>query len=272
MRLDLHIHSNASDGTCSPAEVVQLASAGGLDVIALADHDTVAGVKEARDAARDCFLEVIPAMELSSSCGDEDVHILGYFLDVTSPAVAAHQRRGWRRRVARMAEMRRRLARQGRPITEAQLDAERRSADVAPARPHLARALVKAGRADSVPAAFAKLIGRDCPAYVSAEVATPEEVIRCVLDAGGIPVWAHPPQSLLDELLPRLVDAGLRGLEVYRPPGRSANPVVLEEAARREGLLVTGGSDWHGPAGRRRLGDFFVTGDEVARFLDIGGL
>ena len=272
MKLDLHVHSTASDGVCSPENVVERAVAGGLDAIALADHDTVAGVEQARRAARGRPIDVIAGAELSSTFRGEDVHVLGYFLDVESPALAAQHRRGLERRAARMKEMRERLAAQGVTVTRRQVDAQRGSTDVAPARPHLARALVEAGHAASVRDAFARLIGDRCPAYVPTEVATPEEVIGVILAAGGIPVWAHPPASLLEELLPRLLDVGLRGLEVYRPPGRSASPATLRKIARREGLLATGGSDWHGPAGGFELGDFFVTADEVASFLEAGGM
>lgn len=272
MKLDLHVHSTASDGVCSPEEVVERAVAGGLDAIALADHDTVAGVGPAKQAARGRPIDVIAGVELSSTFRGEDVHVLGYFLDIESPALAAHHRRGLERRAARMTEMREKLTEQGVAVTSRQVDAQRGSADVAPARPHLARALVEAGHAASVRDAFARLIGDGCPAYVPTKVATPEEVIEVALAAGGIPVWAHPPASLLGELLPRMIDAGLMGLEVHRPPGRSASPARLLEVARREELLVTGGSDWHGPAGGSELGDFFVTASEVAGFLKAGGM
>ena len=103
-------------------------------------------------------------------------------------------------------------------------------------------------------------------------LATPEEAIRLILDADGIPVWAHPPAELFQRLLPRLVRAGLQGLETYRATRRSIGVARLERAARDNALVVTGGSDWHGPEGGAELGDFFVTGDEVAAFLGAGGM
>lgn len=271
MRLDLHIHSTASDGSCTPSEVVDRAESVGLDVIALADHDTVAGVDEAVRAARGRRLDVIPAAELSSTYRDEDVHVLGYFLDVNAQALKDHARRGRDRRSARMNRMMERLGRQGVHVTQEDLQARIASKNVAPARPHLAKALVETGHAASVADAFARLIGNDCPAYVPTEVATPEEVVGVALAAGGIAAWAHPPARLLEDLLPRMVDAGLGGLEVFRPPGRSASVEVLIAAARRHGLLMTGGSDWHGPERGSELGAFSVAGHEVAAFLDAGG-
>jgi len=272
VKLDLHIHSTASDGSCTPTEVVERAEAVGLDVIALADHDTVAGVDEAVRAAKGRRLDVIPAVELSSTFQGEDVHMLGYFLDVNAQALKRHAKRGRERRWRRMDRMIERLGRMGVHVTWEDVLARIASKDVAPARPHLAQALVEAGHATSVPDAFKRLIGNDCPAYAPTEVATPEEVVSTALEAGGIAVWAHPPAELLGELLPRLVDAGLRGLEVFRPPGRSASVEVLDEAARRHGLLRTGGSDWHGPERGSQLGDFVVAGRDVAAFLDAGGM
>ena len=272
MKLDLHVHSTASDGTVSPEEVVDRAIAGGLDVLALADHDTVAGVERAMAAARGRMLHIIPAVEMSSTFGDTDIHILGYFVDVRSEAFARHARRNRERRDARMADMVARLARQGLKISRKQLEEQRGSEEVAYSRPHLARALVEAGYATSVREAFARFIGNHRPAYVPTRIATPEEATRVILAAGGIPVWAHPPAEHFRRLLPRLVNAGLRGLEAYRATRVYVEVGELEEAARRIGLVLTGGSDWHGPEGGSELGDFHVTGNEVADLLAAGGM
>lgn len=272
MKLDLHVHSTASDGTVSPEEVVERAIAGGLDVLALSDHDTVAGVERALAAARGRRLHIIPAIEMSSTFDGTDIHILGYFVDVGSDAFVEHAQRNYKRRDDRMGEMVERLALQGVTITRRQLNEQRSSAEVAYSRPHLARALAGAGYVASVGQAFARLIGNGCPAYVPTRIATPEEVTRVILDAGGIPVWAHPPAEHFRRLLPRLVDAGLGGLEAYRATRVSVGVGKLEDVARREGLVLTGGSDWHGPENGAELGDFYVTGEEVADFLAAGGM
>ncbi|MCY4399891.1 MAG: PHP domain-containing protein [Gemmatimonadetes bacterium] len=272
MKLDLHVHSTASDGTVPPEEVVDRAIAGGLDVLALADHDTIAGVRRAIRHARGRRLHIIPAIEMSSTFEGMDIHILGYFVDIESAAFHWHTRHNLERRDARMSEMVERLARQGITITREQLDEQRGSAEVAFSRPHLARALVKAGYARGVPDAFARLIGNNSPAHVLTQVATPEEVTETVRNAGGIPVWAHPPARYLQKLLPRLVEAGLGGLEVYRASRGSVPVSRLESAARAHDLVVTGGSDWHGPESGSALGDFFVTGEEVSSFLAFGGM
>lgn len=272
MKLDLHVHSTASDGTVSPEGVVERAIDGGLDVLALADHDTVAGVGRAVAAARGRMLHIIPAIEMSSTFEGTDIHILGYFVDIRSEAFVEHAQRNHKRRAARMAEMVARLARQGVAVTRRQLDEQRGSAEVAYSRPHLARALVKAGYASTVRDAFARLIGNDCPAYVPTRIATPEEVTGVILSAGGIPVWAHPPAQHFRRLLPQLLDAGLRGLEAYRATRVYVRLAELEKVARKQGLVLTGGSDWHGPESGSKLGDFYVTGEEVGEFLAVGGM
>jgi len=138
------------------------------------------------------------------------------------------------------------------------------------ARPHLARALVARGYAGSVSDAFNRLIGDECEAFVPTELMTPMEAIEMILAAGGVPVWAHPPGDLMDTLLPRLLAAGLRGLEVYRPGYRRNDVLRLERICKTSHLLPSGGSDWHSPERGAVLGDFSVSGDEVGALLTAG--
>lgn len=268
MKLDLHIHTDASDGVCSPAEVVRRALVGGLDVISITDHDTVAGIRMAQEATKGEPIEVVPGIELSSTHEGAEVHILAYGVDLDARAIEDHRRRSRERREQRLREMLERLSLQGVPVLYREVEVELGSDEVAPARPHLARALVKKGFAASVPDAFARLIGDDAPAFVSTDVATPAEAVRVAQDSGGIAVWAHPPVNLLEDLLPSLVEQGLRGLEVYRPRNQASLIRRLVEQAERFDLFLTGGSDWHGPYGRKELGDFFVSDREIAPFLD----
>jgi 3',5'-nucleoside bisphosphate phosphatase len=272
LRLDLHIHSTASDGSWSPEAVVRGAAAGRLDVIALADHDTAAGYAAAVAVGRDLHVQVIPALEVSSTHGGRDVHILGYFVDPDAPSIRAHGHRASRRREERMLEMLARLAKQGIRVELAAVEEAAGPDRVVIGRPHLARALVAAGHAASIEDAFDRLIGDDQPAFVPTRLLTPVEAVEVVLGGGGIPIWAHPPADLLDGLLPPLLDAGLRGLEVYRPKGHRTDATRNERLCRERGLLVSGGSDWHSPAGGTALGDFHVTGDEVEGLLAAGGM
>jgi predicted metal-dependent phosphoesterase TrpH len=132
--------------------------------------------------------------------------------------------------------------------------------------------LVASGYASSVPDAFASLIGDRHPAFVPTGLLTPPEAVELILQAGGTPVWAHPPGDLIDTLLPPMVEVGLAGLEVYRPLHSRTDVVRLEGICRTGGLLTTGGSDWHNPDAGVSLGAFFVTADEVEGLLAVGGL
>lgn len=272
MRLDLHIHTNASDGAWPPQKVVSGAVHGGLDVIAIADHDTVAAVAAAQAAGSDRNLQVIPAIEVSSTWEGRDIHVLGYFVNPGSSAIVDHGRRAVKLRRERMKEMLTRLARQGVEVTYAEVEAAAGPDVVNLGRPHLAQALVAAGHVTSVSDAFNTLIGDQHSAFVPTRLLDPMQAVALVLDAGGIPVWAHPPGDLLDPLLPSLVRSGLRGLEVYRPANNRTDVVRLEGICRSTGLLMSGGSDWHSPESGAVLGAFHVTADEVEKLLAAGGM
>ncbi len=272
MRLDLHVHTTASDGAWSALQVVEGAAKGGLDVIALADHDTTSAVEKAQDAARARNLQVVPAIEVSSTHRGRDVHVLGYFVDPGSEALTIHRGRAGRVRAERMKAMIGRLAEQGVEVEFEEVEEAAGPDRGSLGRPHLAKVLVARGYASSVPHAFDTLIGDGHPAFVPTDLLSPAEAVELVLAGGGIPVWAHPPADLLDGLLPNMIDAGLRGLEVYRPSHRSADVLRLERICRARGLLMSGGSDWHTPDAGSALGDFYVTADEIEKLLSEGGL
>ena len=272
MRLDLHIHTTASDGAWTPARVVEGAAAGGLDVIAISDHDTTAGVAEAREAARHHRIQVISALEVSSTWEEREIHVLGYFVDPDDPALGEHRIHARTRRAARMEEMVARL--QGAGI-EVEMDEvmEAAGADAdALARPHLAQALVGRGHVSSVPEAFHTLIGDDHPAFVPTLLMSPLEAVELIHGAGGVAIWAHPPMDLLEPLLPELERGGLDGLEVYRASNKRNAVLRLEAACRARGLLKSGGSDWHTPDAGYSLGDFHVEAHEVEKLLERGGI
>ncbi len=271
MNVDLHIHTTASDGAWSPAEVVRGASDGGLDLIAITDHDSTAGFAEAVSVGRRLRVQVVPGIEVSSTHEHRDVHILGYFVDSEAPALVAHSERAVTRRVERMHEMVDRLDSEGVDVTYDDVLAAAGPDAVAIGRPHLARALVERGHVGSVPQAFASLIGDRSPAYVPTHLLTPVAAIELVTDAGGVPVWAHPPADMIDALLPTLVRNGLEGLEVYRPSHRHHDVLRLEKICRSAGLIASGGSDWHTPDAGSALGDFRVDAREVEALLSIGG-
>ncbi len=272
MRLDLHIHSTASDGALPPQEVLALCKAARLDVIALADHDTTSGVRRLNRMGVDGAIQVVPALEVSSTLDQRELHFLGYFVDPEAEVIQRHEVRAVRLREKRMRGMIQRLGDQGIEVTIDAVAAAAGPDRTALSRPHLARAMVEAGYVTTVPEAFDRYIGDGHPAFLPTSLLSPEEAIGLVLDAGGIPVWAHPPEDRVETLLPRLVNAGLRGLEVYRPRHPSRYTLRLEGLCRAWKLHMSGGSDWHGPDRGIELGDFFVNAEEVAALLEDGGM
>ena len=192
MRLDLHLHSLASDGSESPTRVIETAAAVSLDVIALTDHDTTEGVASAREAARYVPVEVIAGIEVSTTLGGMELHILGYFVDPSAPRLKAHETRAKSVREERMREMIRRLATDGVEVSFNDVVEAAGPTRHSLGRPHLARALVRAGYVTTISEAFDRYIGNGHTAYIPTALVTPEEGIAIILAAGGIPVWAHP--------------------------------------------------------------------------------
>jgi len=271
MRIDLHLHSTASDGDLAPGDLMRRARAARLDVVALTDHDSAAGVPEAAAVAEEVGLILVPAAELSSTRDGRDIHILGYGIDPESRAIRNRGRMARRRRRERMAEMVDRLRGQGIDVTLADVEGAAGHERAMIGRPHLARALVVAGAAASVNVAFDTLIGDPHPAFVPTDLGSPVEAVEAVVAAGGIPVWAHPPGDQLGGLLPELVDAGLQGLEAYRAGWSGRRSRQVHRAALEHALCVTGGSDWHGPEKGGTLGEFWVPPRRIRAFLDLLG-
>lgn len=270
MRADLHIHTTCSDGSETPTEVVHRAVAGSLDLVSVTDHDSADGVAEARAAAEGTPVEVISGTELSSSLDGRELHILGYGLDPEAAGIRAHAERAWTRRRDRMQAILDRLNEQlGADITLEEVREAAPANDPMIGRPHLARVLVNRELARDVPDAFDRFIADHHPAYVPTQLGEPADAIAVIREAGGVAVWAHPPSDLLEDLLERLVDEGLQGLEAYRPGWSRRRTRRVEEHAQAFDLVLTGGSDWHNPDRGGRLGDFWVTTARIQRFLHL---
>lgn len=255
MSIDLHVHSTASDGTLAPSALVREAAGLGLTAIALSDHDSVAGVDEALAAGRASGVVVVPAVELSASADERDMHILGYRIAHHDERLAA--------RLTEFRSMRReRALRMIAALDEAGYglspdDVLKLAGEGALGRAHIARALAEMGATASMGEAFRELIGQGRPFFIPKPHVSPEEVIGIIRSARGIPVLAHPGISRVDDLLERLIAAGLRGIEVWHSEHSAEDVHRYGEIARRRGLLVTGGSDYHGPGGSggtKRLG------------------
>jgi predicted metal-dependent phosphoesterase TrpH len=245
VRGDLHVHSTASDGTVAPGEIVRMAHEIGLDLIALADHDSVEGVASAIDVARDLPVTVVPAVELSSFEDGHDVHILGYFIDHEDPHLTEELLRLRHARLERAIEMVSALREAGFEI--AVEDVVELALGGSVGRSHIARALVDSGGVGSVADAFQHLIGRGGPYYVRKPLASPGEVVGLIRDAGGLPVLAHPGVGDNERLITPLLDAGLAGIEAYHFEHDETQTRRFAELADSLGILATGGSDYHGP-------------------------
>lgn len=249
--LDLHIHTTASDGTCTPEQVVRLAKKKGFSLISVTDHDTMGGVKEAMEAGEKWNVEVIPGVEISAGVQLE-VHMLGYGMQPDHPVMVEMMEDMRAARVERMVRMIENLRKMGIPITQEEVEA---IADGAIGRPHIARVMIAHGVVPDVRTAFREYIGVGAPAYAERRKMTSEQVIRNIRDAGGVPVLAHGgllrlTQVELNEWIDHMTRAGLMGLECYHNAHTPAMERFLRNAAEQRGLLITGGSDFHGATRR----------------------
>jgi predicted metal-dependent phosphoesterase TrpH len=247
VRIDLHVHSSASDGTDAPAEVVRRAEAAALDVVALTDHDTQAGVAQAR-AALPAGLTLVPGMELSCQLGGRSVHLLCYLFDPADPALSAETERIRDDRTYRAKAMVARLAELGTGVSWEQVAAIADGAVVG--RPHLARALAASGAIATPADAFtADWIGDGGRAFVDRYALDLARAVGLVRAAGGVPVLAHPRSpgyEIPDEVIVKLAESGLCGIEVFHPDHDQAERRRLTQLAKSLDLITTGGSDDHG--------------------------
>jgi predicted metal-dependent phosphoesterase TrpH len=245
VKADLHLHTTASDGRLEPAEIVRLAISVGLDVIAITDHDTIDGVVPALEAASAAnSLKVIPGVEINTDVARGEVHVLGYFIDYTDRKLAATLQKLRESRLERARKMVAKLADLGMKIDWQRVNELAQGGTVG--RPHISQALLEKGYVRSEKEAFDKYIGHNGPAYVERYKLLPDEVVKLILEADGLPVLAHPADIAdLDELVPRLKAVGLVGLEVYYRDYDSKTIGGLAEMAEQYGLIPTGGTDYH---------------------------
>jgi 3',5'-nucleoside bisphosphate phosphatase len=243
--VDLHSHTTASDGTLAPRELVRLAARHGVRVLAVTDHDSTGGVREAMDEARSlASLEIVPGLEINCDVPGAEIHVLGYCVDWEAPwfqEFLGAQREERRQRVYRIAE---RLAELGMPIEPDAVFALVKEGSAG--RPHVAQAMVDRGYVKSVREAFDRYLSLNGPANVPRRRLTPAEAVRIIRRARGVPVLAHPGLANRDELIPELVDAGLLGVEAFYPEHSSGQITMYREMCARLGLVATGGSDFHG--------------------------
>jgi len=261
--VDLHMHSTASDGSRSPADVVRAAKRAELVAIALTDHDTVAGLAEARATGEELGVRIVNGVELSAVEGENETHLLGLHLRDTSVLerglVELREMRG--RRAARIVEL---LQAQGVQVTLD--DVLMQAGTGAIGRPHVARALVADGWAVDVRDAFDRYLAAGRPAYVAKDQLGMREAIAMVHAAGGLAVLAHPGSTATRERLEALAGLGMDGVEVKHPSHSPQDTARIRTLAEQLGLLPSGGSDWHGaPDGPRTIGMMHVPIDWLTR-------
>lgn len=252
--IELHCHTTFSDGTLTPTELVKAAIEAGVKALAITDHDTMGGWEEAYSAAAAHAqetgeaLEIVPGLELSTTHNWRSLHVLGFYPDRSQLENPLQERlRGRQRRAETIAQ---RLAALGYPIT-----LPSRNGQKAPGRPHIAQALVDAGHVKTSKEAFDRFLADDKPAYVPYEKLSAVNGIKLLRECGALPVWAHPylfQGGAVEACLPEFVAAGLMGLEVYHPHHSPTEVQRLTQLCQEYGLVMTGGSDYHGPAQSNR--------------------
>jgi predicted metal-dependent phosphoesterase TrpH len=265
--IDLHLHTTASDGDCSPASLVQRAWTAGLRVIAVTDHDTTGGLAEAAQAAAAFGVRLVPGIEITSVVDCRDVHVLGYFFDTREPSLLAFVEAQRADRVNRAREMGRRLAALGKPVAIEPLLAR---AETQPgfsiSRPAIAQLLVDAGHVRDRAAAFDAFIGEGQPAYVARAGASPSEVAAIVRAAGGITSLAHPV-LIRDQARVASIARALDAIEVVHSEHAPEDVTRYRALAESLGLATSGGSDYHGESrgSRATLGQVTLGSEEFAQ-------
>ena len=249
--VDLHVHSNKSDGSLSPSDLILEAKKKGLKAFALTDHDTVDGIDEAMAAAKGSGVTVIPGIELSTEYEGKDIHIVGLLIDKEQPEFKEKIQEFVDSRILRNRKMCQKLTEAGMPLTYEELLAEFPGAVIT--RAHYAQIMLKKGYTKSLKEAFERYIGDRGPCFIPREKITPEDGVKLILSAKGIPVLAHPllykmGKERLQILIDRLKDAGLEAIEAVYCTNTPSEEAQMRELAKKNGLLISGGSDFHGNA------------------------
>jgi len=271
--IDLHSHTTASDGEHAPEALLALARAAGVTVLAVTDHDTVAGLARAETAARAEGLGFVPGIEISASAGGLEVHVLGHFVDRSEAGLASYSDRLRGERARRMARMVERMTELGFPVSLEEVEHIGGGAHLG--RPHLALALLNRGYVSSTKEAFDRFLADGRPGYVGRFRLPAEEAVQLVHRAGGTATLAHPgPSRVAAPTLEALARAGLDGLEVFHLDHVPSQREAFARTAEALGLIPTGGSDFHGArvSPGRKLGGSGTPPDAFRRLVDRAGV
>ena len=245
--IDLHLHTTASDGRLTPAELVGRVTAAGIRILAVTDHDTTDGIDEATAEAARHGVHIVPGIEITAVDSGRDVHMLGYFFDRQDPGLTQFLVTQRASRIQRIADMAVRLEQLGMPVDVRPLleEAQRRNSKSI-GRPRLALAMIDAGYVTTTREAFDRWLGQGRPAFVERVGPSPRAVIDIVHRARGLVSLAHPGRTRIDEQIPALRDAGLDALEAYHSDHDESTTRLYVQLAVQLGLVMTGGSDFHG--------------------------
>ncbi len=249
--IDLHIHTIYSDGTWTPREVVSRAKKLNLAAISITDHDSVAGLEEAIARGKKLGIEVVPGIEMSTDVGEDEIHVLGYYLNWEEEEFLAQLEKFQAARAERNRKLIKKLKELGMEINHGELKGLSGRGVIS--RLHIARLMVRKEYVSSIGNAFERWLNPGKPAYVKKMNVSPFQIIELILKTGGVPVFAHPFLSKRDDLIPYLVKAGLKGIEVYHSAHDSRVTQYYQKVAQKYHLLITGGSDCHGEAKDRVL-------------------
>lgn len=247
--IDMHVHSCASDGTFSPSALLAEAKKAGLSAMALTDHDTMDGIPEAVKAAKELGIELVPGVELSTEYADCEIHVLGYYVSPEYPKLKAMLEEFRDFRDTRNVRMVKRLQEEGFSITMEQLTDK--FPDSVLTRAHIARYLCETGQIPDVRTAFAQYLGENCSCYIERPKISPVEAVTLIREAGGLAVLAHPVLCQLEEpklwqMIREMKAAGMCGMEAVYSENSKEDEVHMRKLAEKAGLLITGGSDFHG--------------------------
>ncbi len=244
IKTDLHVHSKASDGAYTPGELVKLAFERNIKILSLTDHDTIHGLQEASETAKEYGVAFIPGIEFSTVYYDREVHILGYNFVPDSPVLTNALNKLSAARENRARKIIEKLNKLGYPITFSEVKAKSDSEIIG--RPHIALAMIEHGIVSSIEEGFAKFLGPEGVAFVPRFKISPREAVQLIKEAGGLAVLAHPSNDFPSEHLPEFINYGLDGIEVYHPKNSPHISDYYYRRAVEAGLLITGGSDFHG--------------------------
>jgi 3',5'-nucleoside bisphosphate phosphatase len=267
MFADLHLHTNFSDGTFTPEELVERGQKAGLAAMSLTDHDTIEGCARMAAACAERGIRFITGTELTAELDGNEIHLLGYFIDIDNPVLLGEMKKYQSVRQSRVHEMVRKLNELNIPLRAETVFklANCRS----PGRPHVGRALVQEGFCTNMDEAFDRFLKKHRPAWVPKMRVLASDAIELIHNSGGLAVMAHPGLNRTDDSIPRLVDQGLDGIECYHTKHSNSTSEHYLKIAVRYNLLVTGGSDCHGfSKGKPLIGTVKLPGEHLERLLE----